>query len=716
MAILLGIDTGGTYTDAVLFDGGTDQVLRTAKALTTPHDLAVGVRQAMRAVLDGAHNAGEPGDLGRSVGAADVAMVSVSTTLATNAVVENQGNPAGLIVIGQGPEILNRAGLRAALDRDPVAFIAGGHNAAGDALVPLDEPAAAAAIAAMAPKVAAFAVSGYFAVRNPGHELRVAELVRAATGRPVSCAHSLSAALDAPRRALTALLNARLIPLLDDLIRAVRGLMEELGITAPLMVVQGDGALIGADAALERPVDTILSGPAASAVGARHLARLQGAAAPDTGAIDADMLLADIGGTTTDIARVIEGQPVLNPAGAVVGGRRTMVHAIDVRTVGLGGDSEVALSTDPAVPGLRLGPRRSVPLSLLAARDERVLPMLRRDLERDRGRETDGCLVLLRRDPDRAGGSLTRMEQALVDLVRDGPQPLKRVLDSGHLDRVLQRLRNRGLLQIAGFTPTDAAHVLDRQATFDREAAMIGAALWARREDARGRPLAADPVGFAHQVIETLTRETALFLADCALAYDGRPLPPDDRAGRALLRDAVAGAGMPPGQPAADGPATDSDGAAPGPMLDLAPRLGRPLVAIGAPAATYYPDIGRRLSSRPLVPRHAEVCNAIGAVAGRVIRSVTIAISAPSEGLFRVHGEDGPRDYPDLDTAAGAAEREASGRAEQAALDAGADRPVLRSNRFDTIVNRGGSGETFVDSLIVVTASGQPRLGTASQP
>jgi len=745
MAILLGIDTGGTYTDAVLFDGAADRVLRTAKALTTPHDLSVGVRAAMRAVLDPSDERGDDraadrdgiaGETGVPLGPADIAMVSVSTTLATNAVVENQGSPAGLMVIGQGPEILGRAGLREALDRDPVAFIEGGHSSAGDELCPLDEKAVMETIGTMNPKVAAFAVSSYFAVRNPRHELRVAELVRAATGKPVSCAHTLSAGLDAPRRALTALLNARLIPLLDDLIRAVRGLMDELGIAGPLMVVQGDGALISAQAALERPVETILSGPAASAVGAQHLAKLTGAEVSESGAIDADMMIADIGGTTTDVARILDGRPMLSPEGASVGGRRTMVRAIEVLTVGLGGDSEVRLSDDPTVPGLALGPRRAVPLSLLASQDPRVMDLLDRDLARDRGRETDGRIVLLRRDPDRVGGGLTRMERELMELLRDGPIALKRVLDLGHLERVLQRLRDRGVLQVAAFTPTDAAHVLDRQATFSRDAALRGAELWARREDSRGRRIAPDGGALARMVIETLVRETALFLADCALSLDGRPLPPGDRTARALLRHAFAARDEPLladpalATAASDREASNETDAGPvaarpravrgrdpasvaaDPMFDIRPRLTRPLVAIGAPAETYYPEIGRRLGTCPVVPRHAEVCNAIGAVAGRVVRSISITISSPSEGVFRVHGEDGTRDYPALESAAGAAEREAAARAEQAALAAGADRPVLRTDRYDKIVNRGGPDETFVESLVVVTASGQPRLAS----
>ena len=198
------------------------------------------------------------------------------------------------------------------------------------------------------------------------------------TGLPVTCAHELTSNLDAPRRALTALLNARLIPQIQNLILAVRGQMTALGLDCPLMVVKGDGSLIKDEVALTCPVETILSGPAASVVGAQALSR------------EADIVVSDIGGTTTDIAVLRGGRPVLSEDGAVVGGWRTMVEAISVHTFGLGGDSEVRLAEEPwsakagrggnsgGGPGLEVGPRRVVPLSLLAQQYPSVLETLPR--------------------------------------------------------------------------------------------------------------------------------------------------------------------------------------------------------------------------------------------------------------------------------------------------------------------------------------------------
>jgi N-methylhydantoinase A/oxoprolinase/acetone carboxylase beta subunit len=163
MSILLGIDTGGTYTDAVLFD--TEQgVLASAKSLTTNHHLAVGVGLALDAVLSETH--------------ADIQLVSLSTTLATNALVEGRRSPICLLLVGYHPDALKRAGLGRALGSDPVVFLEGGHNGYGVEQKPLDLVAARQAILSHAPRVAAFAISGYFSVRNPAHELALRDLIR----------------------------------------------------------------------------------------------------------------------------------------------------------------------------------------------------------------------------------------------------------------------------------------------------------------------------------------------------------------------------------------------------------------------------------------------------------------------------------------------------------------------------------------------------------
>ncbi|MGO4128999.1 hydantoinase/oxoprolinase N-terminal domain-containing protein, partial [Inquilinus sp. YAF38] len=639
MSLSLGIDTGGTFTDAVLFDPDRG-VVAAAKRLTTKHDLALGIGAAIDAVLE-QHPA-------------EISFVGLSTTLATNAVVEGQGNPACLILIGYPEAALDRAGLREALGSDPVVAVAGGHRSTGEEQAPLDLDAARAAILRHAPAVTAFAVAGYFAVRNPAHEQAVRDLVRDLTGKPVTCGHELTSGLDAPRRALTALLNARLIPLTASLIRAVRGRLDARGIAAPLMVVKGDGSLIADRFALARPVETVLSGPAASVVGARWLTGRE------------DCFVSDIGGTTTDIAILKDGRPLVNREGAQVGGWRTMVEAVEIRTFGLGGDSEVRI--EPGF-GLAVGPRRSVPLSLLVHQHPEMLAALRRQAERTEDISLDGRFALRLRALDT--DTLSPPERRIWDALADGPQPLETVLSSHLLDRPLERLVARGLVILSGFTPTDAAHVLGLHDGWSRDAALLGAVLWARRPAEPGWAPPADAEAFARSVLERLTADSALALVEAALARDGVADPA--REARGLLpRRAVAG----------DAPAAA--------LLRPTLALGLPLVGIGASAATYYPEIARRLGTESVVPEHAGVTNAIGAVASGVLQRATVTITVPEEGRFRVHAPAGIRTFGSLEEAAAHAEAEARGRAEVLAREAGGQQVAVTVTRADRVVAMAG--------------------------
>lgn len=682
---LLGIDTGGTYTDAVLLDEA-EGVLASAKALTTKHDLAVGIGEAVRAVLPGGE--GETG--------AEIGLVSVSTTLATNAVVEGQGRRACLMLVGFDESALDRAGLRQALGDDPVVFIDGGHSPHGEAQRPLDLEAARAAIAVHAESVSAFAVAGHFAVRNPAHEIALRNLLHELTDRPVTCGHELSSNLDAPRRALTTLLNARLIPLLQQLILAVGELLGELGIEAPLMVVKGDGSLISAETALNRPIETVLSGPAASAIGAHHLSG------------ERDIMVADMGGTTTDIALLRDGLPLLRRDGADVGGWRTMVEAVAVHTVGLGGDSEVHFDREQ---GLRLGPRRVVPLSLLALQHPEVLPELRAMGETPPKGDHGGRFALRLRALDEGAPPLRKADAALWQALEQGPQPLGRLITNYLEARALDRLVAAGLAIVAGFTPSDAAHVLGLHKAWSGEAAALGAEIWLRELTNLGISATHDPIvdskstdgvrGFCESVIEQVVRQTGETLVAAALAEDrgggsdafSRP----QGLGRYLVDRALSG-----------GSGETARGTVP--LLDVALSLAVPLAAIGAPAATYYPAVAERLGTRLCLPSHGEVCNAVGAVASGVMQRVSLLITAPREGQFRLHLTEGTSDFTDLEHAAEAAEAEAGRLAETRAREAGAGDIVVRVERRDRIAPGADGMDNFIESRITARAAGRPRL------
>ena len=420
--LFLGIDTGGTYTDAVLWsEAAGGKILAKAKALTTRHDLAVGIAGAVDAVL--AKSGAIP---------ASIKLVSMSTTLATNALVEGQGGRAALVMIGFSEAELSRDGLRAALGGDPVIYCPGGHDVHGNEtrldLSPLEHT-----LPELAGSVSGFAVCGYFATRNPAHELAALALIRNATHLPATASHQLTSKLGGPRRALTTLLNARLVSMIDRLIEATEGFLQRRGIAASLMVVRGDGALVSAAFARERPIETILSGPAASLVGARHLTGLENA------------VVSDIGGTTTDVAVLDHGRPRLDPEGATVGGFRTMVEAVAMRTFGLGGDSEVSLEEGALDPRINLGPRRLVPLALAGmTHASEVGAELERQLRAPNPGRLDGRFAFRTGAPERLAAGLNPAETQLYRAITSTPQPLGRLLMSTAQTATLNRLVARG--------------------------------------------------------------------------------------------------------------------------------------------------------------------------------------------------------------------------------------------------------------------------------
>ena len=516
-SLWLGLDTGGTYTDAVLLAAGR-RIAASAKSLTTPWDLAIGIGSAIRAVL-----AALPERRTR----ADIDLVSVSTTLATNAVVEGRFSPVCTLLIGFDDAMVERSGLQRR--ESLLVRIAGGHAATGEESAPLDEAAVRRAVEDTQAGVEAFAVAANFSVRNPDHELRARQIIRALSRKPVTCAHELTSKLDAPRRALTATLNARLTPQIRHLIEALTRVLEDESIDAPLMIVKGDGSLMRADVALEYPVETLLSGPAASVVGAGFLTGLE------------DFLVSDMGGTTTDIAVVSGGRPVIRAEGALVGAWRTMVEAVDVRTSGLGGDSEVGFDRRSR---LRAGPRKTMPLSLLAHKFPAVLGKLRGLA--DLPRLPDNAAHFAFRNPERAPPAhLSALERRVWESLTLEPVEVSQVVRNYSGLEALRRLADAGLATIAAFTPSDAMHVLGRQHGWCREAAECGARILAIEErNARALRESAPPEAICERTYEYVLGETGRLLLAAALAHDPGIEPGEGRwgaLGERLVDDIVAG-------------------------------------------------------------------------------------------------------------------------------------------------------------------------------
>ena len=660
--LFLGIDTGGTYTDAVLWSEASG-VAAKAKALTTRHDLAVGISGAVDAVLANA-----------AVAPSAIKLVSMSTTLATNALVEGQGGRVALVMIGFSQADLARDGLQAALGTDPVLFVPGGHDVHGNAAA-LDLAALEAALPDLAAGVSGFAICAYFAVRNPAHEIAARELIREKTGLPVTASHELSAKLGGPRRALTTLLNARLISMIDRLVAATEGFLEQRGIAAPLMVVRGDGALVSAAFARQRPIETILSGPAASLVGARHMTGLD------------EAVVSDIGGTTTDVAVLDKGRPRLDPEGATVGGFRTMVEAVAMRTYGLGGDSEVALEDGGLSPKILLGPRRVVPLALAAfSHGDVVIAELERQLRNPNPGRMDGRFAFRTGVPQRLEAGLSGPEAKLYAAITEVPQPVDRLLASTSQNATLARLVSRGLVHVAGFTPSDAAHVLGRQANWNEVAARLGAELFARKRDGRGQAVAPSPEAISERVLIALTRLSAEVILETAFAEDG--LDGAATVAHALVQRAV-----------------DAHHG----IARLSVALDRPVIGLGASAPLHYQGLPPLVGNRCVVPEHTDVANALGAVVGQVRVTAEALVSQPREGLFRVAAGETMQDFTDEAAALDVAEAHVRASVAERALAAGTDTAEIEVERDVRTATVEGQ-RSFIEARVVAVAAGRPRI------
>ena len=695
MTIALGIDTGGTYTDAVLVDQDNGSVLASAKALTTYHDLSVGISRAVARTLEQQVNSPDEVDL-----------VALSTTLATNAIVEGAGSPVCLLLIGYDPKLIQQYGFEHELVTEDVVYLRGGHDVAGNEAESLDEPGTREAILARRDNVEAFAISGYFSVRNPAHELRVKALVEELTTQrndlpfrqgqtlslPVTCGHELTTRLNAVRRATTTALNAKLIPLLQELINTLRHALRAQGIVAPLMVVKGNGSLVRARWAMQRPIETILSGPAASVVGAWHLAGRR------------DVWVIDVGGTTTDIASLRDGRPRLNPRGAQVGAWKTMVEALDVHTVGLGGDSEVRLSRDPSIipvesgtdgrlnsggGWLTIGPRRVVPLCLLASEHRGVIEELRRQVEVDNGwAGWEGQFVLAQRKP---AHTLQSGEELLLRLLAAGPRSLLSLVEESNCGslvlRYVESLEAQRIVLRAGFTPTDALHLLRRFERWSTEAAQLGAELLARRARISSHELCervAD--GMSDLVVKALVSKV---LSDESVlpAWEREP------AATALLTRALD-------------LVSNSD-------LACQLTLRRPVVAIGAPVGAYLPRLAQQLRTQLVVPRFAEVANAIGAVSGSVVQQLQVAIHPLKiDQLFRLHLPDGVRDFLTVERGVAYAQEVVPDKLRELAKEAGADQVEVRMVRVDREAPTALSedDQVYIGTELTFTAVGRPSL------
>ena len=664
MSFILGVDTGGTYTDAVILED-EERVIAFSKALTTHSDLSLGIGSAIQKAVKQRNTAPEK-----------ISLVSLSTTLATNALVEGQGDRVALVMIGFQDSDLEKHSIFDALKGDPFLVIEGGHNYAGFEKSPLAKNKLSRWVSEIK-GVSAYAVCSQFAVRNPEHELEAAEIIRKLTDKPVSLSHQISAKLNGPKRALTAVLNARLIALIDLLIVKAEHVIKSLGILAPLMVVRGDGALISAAQAREKPIETILSGPAASIVGARWL----------TGETEA--IISDIGGTTTDIAVLMGGKPAIDPRGASVGPYRTMVEAVAMYTFGLGGDSEVKLGLEGLGGDISLGPKRVIPVALAASIEPDLIHQtLDNQLKNETPNDFDARFI--RRTRASTEPVLSERDDKVYRRIGEQFYPMSKVVKSRLDLQSVIKLVSMGVAQISAVTPSDASHVLGKSNAWDKEAAIKAIDLFARRRNGSGELLAGSTAQMAERIVCQLTDQTSSSILEMAFSEEKVDFgdKPDVLAKHPLTQFGLAGY---------------SD------LIKVNVGISKKIIGLGASAPTYYPAVGTELNCEVILPEYAGVANAIGAVVGKIVMRESGVISSPSEGKYLVHLDGKPVNFTSEAEALKVLEEKLTEKSIQKAKEAGAENVTVNIDREIKTANIENRA-VFVEANVLVEASGRPRI------
>jgi N-methylhydantoinase A/oxoprolinase/acetone carboxylase beta subunit len=656
----MGIDAGGTYTDAVVYDLEKNLTICKAKALTTKWDFTVGIRRAMEK-LDQSY-------------LHDIELVSLSTTLATNAIVENEGQKVGLI-------LMPPYGLDVTKDifYQPKSIVQGQLEISGREIIPINPDEIRSIVNQMIEKhhVTAFAVSGYAGSVNPEHELLAKKIIQEETGLFVSCGHELSDTLNFQIRAVTAVLNARIIPRLASLLLDLEKVLNGYGIKSPVVVVKGDGTLMSAEMAKKRPVETILSGPAASVAGAKHLTGID------------DAMVVDMGGTTTDTAALSKGMVSLNEQGSNVGGHRTHVKALDIRTSGLGGDSLILFKNRK----FYIGPKRVAPIAWLGqyyAGTDTALRYINDNLEKFT--LSAMTMQILARTGDIRSLRLTSVEEKIVSLLEQRPYsieelvPLTGVLSEWTLP--LQRLEENFIIQRCGLTFTDLLHLNGRFEKWNTNAAEQYTGFYSFLT---GQSV---PEMIDH-LLDLGAKQLSLELLKHRLDDVDSDELDDSPACKTLIHHLLNKQH---------------------PNYEVAINLNHPVIGIGAPIHFFLPEAVVPLKTEAIIPKDADVANAIGAITSQISIRKQLGIIPDESYGFIVEGVSGTHQFKDFDDADRFAREQLMDMVKKQAIEAGTSSRTITFETVDKIPLMADGEPVFLRRSIYASLKGRPDLVINKKP
>lgn len=408
----IGIDTGGTFTDCVLMDLDTKKIIKSSKTSTTHHNLEKGIENGLENLFSGLE-----------IDKSEVAVAAVSSTLATNAVVENKGGEVALFIIGTEKHIeLPVGGFK---------FIKGGHDIHGNEMEKLAIESIVDGALFFSGKADSFAIISTMSFVNPDHELVAKKAVEMIAKKPVYISSKVSSHPGMEERAATTVLNARLMPVMEEFIKGLETSLGKRIDPLKIKIIDGECHSSGLGETMEKSVKTFGSGPASTACfGCENMEK---------------GLVVDIGGTTTDILLIENNKPVLTE-NSRIGKFDTHVKSVKMSTMGLGGDSRLWFDYKNQ---LKIGPERVEPLSM-----HENIPSPEKWLELP----SNEVLYFLQTDEF---DIYTEFKDFFTDKKYLTMDEIFEKAGAGEKTReIVSILVNKGLLGAAGLTPTDILSVL----------------------------------------------------------------------------------------------------------------------------------------------------------------------------------------------------------------------------------------------------------------
>lgn len=588
MKIGIGIDTGGTCTDAVAYDLENHTLLASAKSLTTKLDLSIGILESLRKL---------PKELVK-----EAQSISLSTTLATNACVENKGSKARLFIYGGEEDYIFRLGAKSG-EFKPEDFICIDTKTTYEGRIRQmpDWDKISELLEGCKDCEAIATVEIYCKQTAAKLEKKTKELAMNKLQVPVVCGYELFDNLDFIRRGNNALLNAKLVPVIDKFLKAIDESLEVDEILVKPAIVRSDGTLMSREFAKYHPVETLLCGPVASVMGAKELVQAD------------EAIVLDMGGTTTDIAFIKKGQPLHAKDGIQIGNWRTFVKGLYVETFGLGGDSAVCYNSE----GMYLDERRVVPTCIIASEYPFILEELEELHKMQKGYTRPlHEYYILQKDISGIDG-YNEEEQKICEILKDGPKSMKSLADELKIpvyNLNTENLERNGILMRSGLTPTDIMHIKGDYTAYDAKASFYAASFVARS-------LGMTPEELGDCVYNAVKKKMYCSLAAILLKQQFKEFTKNGISSQVsyLIEESW------------DQYVKNPTGA-----FDVGIHLQVPttFIGLGGPIGIFLEDVATAFGATAIVPKHASVANAIGAVISNVSFEVEVLIHLdyPIEG------------------------------------------------------------------------------------